>query len=94
MTQTLLQDQKKKQQQKVEYQREQEGEGKGLCPKWKEYIREVANCEVCDRWMHYKCEEIMQQQVEEEYSDKIPYIRSTDRKKIEENITREQWKRK
>ena len=61
MTQTLPQDQKKKQQQKVEYQREQEGEGKDLRPKRKEYIREVAKCEVCDRWMYYKCEEITQQ---------------------------------
>ena len=33
----------------------------------------------------------MQQQVEEEYPDKISYICSTDRNKIEEKITR-QWK--
>ena len=34
---------------------------------------------------------ITQQQVEDKYPDKIPYICSTDRKQIEEKITR-QWK--
>ena len=59
-------------------------------PKMQEIVREGVQCGACDRWMHYKCEEITQQQVEEEYPDKIPYICSKDRKRIEEKITR-QW---
>ena len=69
---------------------EQEGKNKDSCPKCKKYLREGVKCAVCDRWIHCNCE-ITQQQVEEEYPDKIPYIYSTDRKKIEEKITR-QWK--
>ena len=69
---------------------EQEGEDKDSCPKCKKYVREGVKCRACDRWIHRKCEEITQQQVEEEYPDKIPYICSKDRKRIEEKITR-QW---
>ena len=46
-------------------------------------------CGVCDRWIHDKCEEITQQQVQEEYPGKIPYICCTNRKKNAEEITRQ-----
>ena len=72
---------------------EQQGEGKDSCPNCKKYVREGVKCGLCDRQIHYKCEELTQQQVEEEYPNKIPYICSADRKKIEEKITR-QWKAK
>ena len=72
---------------------EQEEEDKDSCPKCKKYVREGVKCGVCDRWIHHKCQEFTQQQVEEEYPDKIPYICSTDSKRTEEKITR-QWNAK
>ena len=72
---------------------EQEGEDKDSCPKCKKYVKEGVKCGVCDRWIYCKYEEITEQQVEEKYPDKIPFICSTDRKQIEEKITR-QWKAK
>ena len=68
---------------------EQEGVDKDSCPKCKKNVREGVKCGACDRWIHYKCEEITQLQVEDEYPDKIPYICSMDRKRIEEKTTKQ-----
>ena len=72
---------------------ERDVEDKDPCRKFSKYVREGVKCGVCDRWIHYKCEEITQQQVQEEYSDKISQLSRTDRKKIEEKI-KKQWKEK
>ena len=72
---------------------QQKGEDKDSCPKCKKYVRDGVKCGVCDIRIHYKWEEITQQEVEEEYPYKIPYICSKDTKQIEEKITR-QWKAK
>ena len=50
---------------------ERDVEDKDPCRKFSKYVREGVKCRICDRWIHYKCEEITQQQVKEEYSDKI-----------------------
>ena len=42
---------------------EQEGEDKDSCPKCNKYVRKGLKCEVCDSWIHYKCEK----QVKETY---------------------------
>ena len=50
---------------------ERDVEDKDPCRKFSKYVRGGVKWGVCDRWIHYKCEEITQQPGEEEYSGKI-----------------------
>ena len=66
---------------------ERQGENKDLYPKCKMYVEKGVKRGVCDRLIHFKWEEITQQQVKKGNPDKIPYICGTDRYKIQEKTT-------
>ena len=74
---------------RTERELERDEEEKDACAKCKKkVVNKGVHCGICDRWFHYKCEETTEENVDEQYPGKVPYVCTKDRKKIEEEETR------